>query len=359
MRAELAERVLARVMEWDETEVRGRVQQLQALAGHKYDEYGGYQPGVQFLESLASWLFQFDPARREAAVEFVLKRLVFISDAEMDHLIAVAYPDLIRPLLAGRVAADLDVPRYRIRYITSSTAFRALQRRTLVLGLSDGAKLDRLRRASKELSHEQFHLVATMPPKVVADMRNELQKALGKLGCDEPNTFRHILLVDDFAGSGFTLIRKSDVGFEGKLPKMRDELDRLRTEGAVPADVQVSVLLYIASDQAITHVRNCLAEAGMEWQLLVVQPLESRFRVDATDPGMVELCRDYYDPVVTDEHKGEATLGFRDAALPLVLSHNTPNDSVCLLWADTTERPDSRRLRALFPRYERHHPDRP
>jgi hypothetical protein len=358
MRAELAERALAAVMDWDETELRGRVQELQALAGHKYDEYGGYQAGVQFLESLASWLFQFDPARREAAVEFILERLIFVSNAEIEHLIELAYPDLIRPLLAARVAGDLGIPRHRIRQITSSAEFRALQRRTLVLGLSDGAKLDRLRRASKELSHEQFHLVTAIE-NVVAGMQAKLRGALDQLGSDEANTFRHILLVDDFSGSGFTLIRKADGAFAGKLPKMRDELELLRERGAVPADVAVSVLLYLASEQAITHIRDCMTEAGLEWELLVVQQLDSRFRVDATDPAMVELCRDYYDPVVSDEHKGDATLGFRDAALPLVLSHNTPNDSVCLLWADTTERPDSRRLRALFPRYERHHADRP
>lgn len=238
MRAELAERVLAAVMDWDETELRGRVQQLQALAGHKYDDYGGYQPGVQFIESLASWLFQFDASEREAAVNFVLHRLVFISDAEMEHLIELAYPDLIRPLLAGRVATSLGIPRHRIREITSSKEFRALQRRTLVLGLSDGAKLDRLRRASRELSHEQFHLVASVENNIVRNMQDKLREALDQLESDEPNTFRQILLVDDFSGSGFTLIRKTNGTFQGKLPKMKDELDRLR-DRAVASDVSL------------------------------------------------------------------------------------------------------------------------
>lgn len=358
MRDELAERVLAAVMDWDETEVRGRVQQLQALASHKYDEYGGYQAGVQFLESLASWLFQFDAGRREAAVEFVLRRLVFVSEAEMDHLIALAYPDLVRPLLAARVAADLSIPGHRIHEITTSTEFRALQRRTLILGLSDGAKLDRLRRANEELSHEQFHLTATIES-VVSDMQDKLGEALAQIDSEEPNTFRHILLIDDFAGSGYTLMRKTNGAFEGKLAKMAEELERLRDGSAVSADVRVSVLIYMASAQAREHVSNCLKDAGLDWDLLTIQVLNEAERVDATDPEMVQLCQDYYDPVLHDEHKGDATLGFRDAALPLVLSHNTPNDSICLLWADTTERADGRQLRALFPRYERHHPDRP
>lgn len=359
MRAELAERVLAAVMDWDEAELRGRVQELQALASHKYDEYRGYQPGVQFLESLASWLFQLvHPAERETAVNFVLKRLIFISDAEMEHLIAVAYPDVIRRIVAARAAEDCGIQEHRIRQITSSKEFVALQRRTLFLGLSDGARLDRLRRASRELSHEQFRLVASLEG-VESGMQRKLGEALGQLGSNEPESFRHVFLVDDFAGSGYTLIRREEGGFGGKLPKLNRELQQLRRRGVVSDDVRVSVLLYVASEQALTHVRDSMHEAGLDWEVRVIQEIAGSYRVDATDPDMRQLCEQYYDPVLYDEHKGHATLGFRQAALPLVLCHNTPNDSVCLLWADTTDRPNSRRVRALFPRYERHHPDRP
>lgn len=65
-----------------------------------------------------------------------------------------------------------------------------------------------------------------------------------------------------------------------------------------------------------------------------------------------------FDPVTVDDSKGEAPIGYHDCALPLVLCHNTPNNSVCLLWMDTREIEGSRKLRALFPRYERHHPER-
>jgi hypothetical protein len=41
-----------------------------------------------------------------------------------------------------------------------------------------------------------------------------------------------------------------------------------------------------------------------------------------------------------------------------VLFHNTPNNSVCILWADTTDRDEGQNRRALFPRYERHRADR-
>ena len=73
---------------------------------------------------------------------------------------------------------------------------------------------------------------------------------------------------------------------------------------------------------------------------------------------MAQLCHDYYDPATADEHKGDTPLGYEDCALPLVLAHNTPNNSVCLLWAESSADVGLGR-HALFPRYERHHKDRP
>jgi hypothetical protein len=74
---------------------------------------------------------------------------------------------------------------------------------------------------------------------------------------------------------------------------------------------------------------------------------------------MEALARAYSDPALIDLHKGDATLGYRDSRLPLVLSHNTPNNSIALLWADTSERRDGKSRHALFTRYERHSADRP
>jgi hypothetical protein len=49
MRDELAERLLAAVMHWEEEQVVEVGGQLQALARHKYDRYGGFRPGERFL----------------------------------------------------------------------------------------------------------------------------------------------------------------------------------------------------------------------------------------------------------------------------------------------------------------------
>jgi hypothetical protein len=91
----------------------------------------------------------------------------------------------------------------------------------------------------------------------------------------------------------------------------------------------------------------------------VVMPLSNAIQVSASWPSLVDLSCKYYDPLLDDRHKGSVPLGFESGELPLILHHNTPNNSVCLLWGDTVGRDQALPLRALFPRYERHHEERP
>jgi hypothetical protein len=356
MKDELAESLLAAVMGWEAEQVALQVPALQALASHKYDEYEGFSAGVKFVERLASWLDQFDAAERHIAIDFVLQHLVFVSRAELDHAISLVYPDIIRPTLIRRVASELGVPSYEVARIVGNPAFQALERQTLILGMADGARLDRLRRASPRLSHEQFSLVIEVGDASL-DMRDKLAKALEERHLPGEARFRQIVLVDDFSGSGFTLLRYDKGVWKGKLPKAAAQICQLQHSGVVAEDVSVVVILYVVTRRALAHLAGHTEEAGVNWEVVPTQILEDGLRV--TDPAMVRLCKAYYDPALDDEHKGSPILGFRDVALPLVLSHNTPNDSIALLWGDTSQREDSLRRRALFPRYERHHPDRP
>jgi hypothetical protein len=60
MRDELAEALLAKVMNWSDEEKARERPVLQDLARYKYDEYQQYAPGRRFIESLALWLRQFE-----------------------------------------------------------------------------------------------------------------------------------------------------------------------------------------------------------------------------------------------------------------------------------------------------------
>jgi hypothetical protein len=358
---ELAERALAKQMGWseDDTEkLRRVVGDLQALARLKYDDYGMFRPGVKFLESLVGWLDQFEPLEREDALKFVLEATVFLSFAEIDHLISSVYPDFIRQCLLDRVARITGRDRYGVTQLAGDAAFRELQRRTLVLGLSDGARLDQLRRASPMLSTEQFHPTYWVEKLAMEDRREALAEALSQYGSAAPNTFAQVVLVDDFSGSGFSMLRPDDDGsYKGKLWKIHNLLND--HPGSFSDDVEVLIVLYVATAQARSYLAKTMRQAKLDWELRVVMPVADSVRVGPDWRSIEELCKKYYDPLLDDKHKGSVPMGFEKCELPIVLHHNTPNNSICLLWGDTVGRDQAMPLRALFPRYERHHEDRP
>ena len=158
MREALAERLLATIMNWTPEDVANERPLLQAMAALKYDEYQQFAPGMRFVESLALWLRQFKTeAERRTAYNFVKKRLVFFSAAEIAHLVSIAYPDHIRPLLISRAAVSTGISERYVARIANGKDYKILRRQCLFLGLSDGARIDTFRRATNaELSHEQI-----------------------------------------------------------------------------------------------------------------------------------------------------------------------------------------------------------
>lgn len=362
MKSDLAEELLDALMGWERAAFQEKIRSLEALATYKFDEYDNFRPGVKFFESLAAWLNQLEqPGERATALDFVIERLIFVSDAEMTHLIELVYPDHVEPVLRHRAAERMGVSRFEVSRIVGNDAFVALRRRSLVLGASDGARLDRLRRSAPALSHEQFLQGAEPAVELIEGMRDKLAEGLQQLNLDYPPTFEHVFLVDDFAGSGVTMFREEEDGTHaGKLNKLAAAIDKLREQELVSEDVDVTIVLYVASEQAYDHLQERIATSLLPaWDLRVVQQLPAWVRVDNQDAAFASLCERYYDKASDDKHKGRVPLGYTSCALPVVLSHNTPNNSVSLLWADTTEVKDSLQRHALFPRYERHHRDRP
>jgi hypothetical protein len=72
----------------------------------------------------------------------------------------------------------------------------------------------------------------------------------------------------------------------------------------------------------------------------------------------MQLVDRYYDPAVETKSirvgGTDARLGFGQGALPLILEHNTPNNSVALLWAETDGGNGHHAMRPLFRRRQRH-----
>jgi hypothetical protein len=365
MKDALAEKLLARVLSWGPADVARERPLLQAMASFKYDEYEQYSPGMRFVESLARWLNQFETDDRAVAYDFIKQRLVFCSTEEMNHFVETAYADHIRPILLEKVAAEQSFNRYQVGKVVASPPFRLRQRECLFLGLSDGARIDTFRRANRELDHEQIWQTHELSPDRVTELLTKLSEHLIAIESETkiPGHFRTIVLLDDFSASGSSyLSKKYDGTFGGKVAKFlngltnqSDHLNKL----CHPDGVELIILIYMATEKAIEHLRSTLqgyAAAGVrEVKIATVQPVPQTIallRGNSDDFG--KLIQKYYDDAVFDLHlkKGktvDARYGYADCGLPVVLHHNTPNNSVALLWSY-----EDRDVRGLFPRVQRH-----
>ena len=73
-------RLIANIMNWtDDGVATAEYNWLQMAASAKYHGYSDFRAGSRFIESLATWLKQFDPEDRQTAYDFVKHQLVYIS----------------------------------------------------------------------------------------------------------------------------------------------------------------------------------------------------------------------------------------------------------------------------------------
>lgn len=368
MKDVLAERLLAHVLQWEPEDGAREQPVLQSLAAYKYDEYSQFSAGSRFIENLTLWLNQFETTgERQLAYDFVKRQLVFCSTAEMLHLAEIAYPDHIRPILLGRTAEDLGINPHHVAKVAARSEFAVRQRQSLFLGLSDGARIDTFRRANRDLNHEQISQTYELSEQRVEKLLGKLREHLRRLLQRDPDPtdckFRTLILLDDFSASGtsYYACREGDIG-GGKIAGLFDDLDKPSSPASQLVDLErfeVIILLYVATEQALEHLRKCSerlwGSKKIRWHVDVVQLLPSSLRLAEEDGNSLSpLIDKYYDHDVFDPHfeKGgtkDARYGFAACGLPVVLHHNTPNNSIVLLWSY-----EDKKLRGLFPRVQRH-----
>ena len=351
------------MMGWDVTDIAtsNALLNLQMLAGQKYDGYERFRPGRKFIESLALWLRQFPSVdERRTALGFVQRRLVFISNNEMEQLVEILYPTVIRPILRGYVSNKLGIPQYAIHRIETNPEFSRVRRRSLFLGLSDGARIDEFRRSNRDLTTEQVYATYEVSEPRLVEMRSQLMEDHDQDGSD-PSRFELVFLIDDFAGSGKTILREKDGEHLGRLKRFSELLGSDSAAGSSVfsgPDTEIHICMYVATKQAVEHLNQAVEDYTRvaAWnnppQIHYVQLLDERNTIDReSEPEFCDLLDKYYDEGIEDEAKqvggSSSKYGFAECALPLVLSHNTPNNSVSLLWAPLP-------MQALFPRFERH-----
>ncbi len=380
MNQDLGLRVLGQIMKWSDDRARREFAWLRLMARLKYDGYRDFQAGMRFIESLVTWLQQFEPHDRETAYAFVRHTLVYIGPNEMQRLVEQFYPRTVRDRLVRMVAAECDVQSYRVLADTDARATEErLRRRTLFMGLSDGAHIDTIRHANSRLfGNEQFVQVTQIDIEKWRDLLDNLRKDL-----DDPDArFRLVYLIDDFTATGTSFLRfdKEKAEWKGKLIRFRKSVESANTDlgsdKLFEDDWELCIHHYVTSQAAADAIEERLEKAktdgafpegwtqDMHPSFGMILPDDLPINADSErHDDFIELTKLYYDPKIRTKHTdiGGVThlgLGYGGCALPLVLEHNTPNNAVALLWAETgggdRDGVHAPAMRPLFRRRQRH-----
>lgn len=381
MNQDLGLKVLGHIMRWDDGHARQEFAWLKLMARLKYDGYRDFQAGMRFIESLVTWLQQFEqPQERKTAYEFVRRTLVYIGPGEMQRLVEKFYPSTVRDRLVRMVAAECGIQPYRVLADPGAqTAEKRLRRQTLFMGLSDGARIDTIRHANSGLlGNEQFVQGVQVDTEKWRDLLDNLRKKL-----DNPNArFRLVYLIDDFAATGTSFLRFDEEKNEwkGKLVRFKESVESIRMapggDELFEDDWELCIHHYMASKAAADAIETRLEKAkaaqgfpknwarAMHISFGTILPSDLPInKVSGRHDDFIKLTQIYYDPSLHTEHTaiGGVThigLGYGGCALPLVLEHNTPNNAVALLWAETVggvqNDGPAPAMRPLFRRRQRH-----
>jgi len=363
MKHDLAFTLIGKLLQWSDARFAQEFRELQLMVDHKYDSYQGFQPATRFHVALLNWLSQFPTLpQRQAAYKFIKDRLIFVSQREMHHLVSMLMP-IVERLERTRVAGELGIPLFQTALESAAIArLDLLHRRTLYVGLSDGARIDVFRRYNEgKVSNEQVVAFSEMSDEKWVDLQDELRKSLARHGLShEGPQFEVVCLVDDFSGSGSSLLRCKDGEWKGKVFKFhKANADRLGKELAPQCLLHIHH--HLASEQARQQIEADLKRFANEFPEFEYVPtfsyvLSGDIVIRDSDPDvdLVNLLTSWYDPKIEDEHTGpDIWYGYKKCGLPLVLEHNTPNNSVALLWAGSEE-DGTPQMKPLFARRKRH-----
>ena len=360
-------RYLRQVMGWSFEVDNSETTWLRTMSDFKYDSYRDFLGGSRFPEALLNWLQQFAPEDRPTAYALLRHRLIFVSFAEIQHLVNRTFPVYARQVIATRVAAKSGTPKYLVwSQPTTRKLYEDTLARTLFIGLSDGARIDGFRRANAgAICNDQVALGYDISAEKWRDLHEELRQRTG----DPEATFEVLFLVDDFIGSGKTLLRFEDGKWKGKLSKLAQSYAGHRR--MFSSDCMIAIHHYTGTEQSITSLLTLLDEARQKggpktwFQNPILTSIDLIFDSKSaitpdTDLALTALVEKYYNPSIETKSikvgGTNAKFGFASCGLPVILEHNTPNNSLALLWAESsiTAPVPPHRMRPLFRRRQRH-----
>ena len=380
MNKELGLRLLSQIMDWDDDQARVEFRWLSFMAAYKYDNYADYLAGARFIESLATWLQQFSSDDRFIAYNFVKNDLIYFNTPEIYRLVEKFFPEFVQEDLIRTVSRRFGIPKYKIwsteEYIKE---YKWERRKTLFMGLSDGARIDVLRRMNVgSISNEQIAIVTQINHEKWKSLLSDLKSDLKKIRDEDTKNekFSRVYLIDDFTASGTSLLRdpENNRNLKGKLVKFSKSMERakkdLEDESPFSDEFEIVVHHYIGTqyvkenfEKMRQKYKNELTEFGLfnvRIEFGMVLPSDLKI-IESSNHPFVNLCKQYYDDAIEGKgiHGGQSGIkekmfGYANCGLPVVLEHNTPNNSLPLIWAETKNNNSRHNMRPLFRRRERH-----
>ena len=350
MNQDLGLKILGQIMKWTDDEARKEFDWLKLMARLKYDGYRDFQAGMRFVESLATWLQQFEQDDRKTAYAFVRDTLIYIGPNEIQQLVEQFYPHIVQRRLVRTVAKDRCIRPYSVLVDADARdSIERLRRQTLFMGLSDGARIDTIRHTNSGLlGNEQFVQGTQVDTEKWKDLLNNLREDLN----DSDARFRIVYLVDDFTGSGTSVVRRDEETgkWKGKLCRFRDSVvnaqrtledDRLFEDGW-----QLCIHHYVASSAAVKALRTNLdqSEKTDDFPDWWAQKTTLSFGVNLPDDLPIDADAGRHHDFIKlttallrpgnpyEAHRYRAAYlisvsGMEVALFPLCWKHNTPNNT--------------------------------
>lgn len=376
MRFNLAKQFLVQLMGWDDIEATKRFLEMDLMSDIKYDSYDQFMPGIKFIGNFYLWLSQFKDLReRKLMYDFVSKYIIYINSNQISHLIDLLYNTKVIPLIRSKVVDDFKVRgekvnKYNHRRLDNSPEFKLHKRKTLFIGLSDGSHIDIIRRNSY-LDNDQVLTNYYPDDNKIEGLAKDLAECK-ELEDDAVKRFESIVLIDDFTASGSSFIRrKADGTFGGKLPTFFQAIENnQKFKNLFINGFEIHLCFLIATENSMNHIKELLGEfmqvhnnpkvdVDCVHQLGDDAKFTNHQEQEAKD--MLAIIENYVnEPALTDAYKesyhaGDTRyhLGYKQCALTVVLNHNTPNNSLPIIWQpECTE--VGNRLYPLFYRITRH-----
>ena len=200
------------------------------------------------------------------------------------------------------------------------------------------------------------------------NLRIDLAKILGREPNPDEIRFKMVFLLDDFSATGLTYLRHQteDNVFRGKIVNFYDQVTKLDSPLMRLIDVKeasIYIILYLSTESSASNLSTRLGNMCEKFGNIPVPEVRPVYRLDKsyrlaaeTDADLLKVISQdkYYDgETLKDKHTelggGSLKYGFGECYLPIVLYHNTPNDSISHLWSY-----EWAKFRGLFPRLPRH-----